>query len=315
MLRGMAKPALGRGLGALLGGVVSTARNGVPGPLPASASSAAPSLPAGDAVQLAPLTRIHPSPLQPRKEFSPEALRELAESIRDKGIVQPLLVRERDGHFELIAGERRWRAAQLLGLTEAPVIVRQADDRTALELALVENLQRENLNPMEEALGYRQLIDRFKLSQEETAAKVGKSRAAVANSLRLLNLPAELQTWLRDDRLSVGHAKVILGLPASEQQTLAGQRVVKDGLTVRQTEELVSHWLARSREPAGSPGSAAQPLRVRDAQVVSLENKLRQKLATKVGLRYREGRGTIEIRFFSDDELERILQLLGVEAD
>jgi ParB family transcriptional regulator, chromosome partitioning protein len=315
MLCVMAKPALGRGLGALLGGVVSTARNGAPSVPPASASNAAPSLPAGDAVQRVPLARIHPSPLQPRKEFTPEALQELAESIREKGIVQPLLVRERDGHFEIIAGERRWRAAQLLGLAEAPVIVRQADDRTALELALVENLQRENLNPMEEALGYRQLIDQFKLSQEEAAAKVGKSRAAVANSLRLLNLPAGIQTWLRTGRLSVGHAKVILGLPSIEQQTLAGQRVVKDGLTVRQTEELVSHWLARLREPAASSPSTAQPLRARDAHVVSLENKLRHRLATKVGLRYREGRGSIEIRFFSDEELERILQLLGVEAE
>jgi ParB family transcriptional regulator, chromosome partitioning protein len=311
----MAKPALGRGLGALLGGVVSSARTGSSLPLPATSGDVVPQAPAGDAVQVVPLTRIHPSPLQPRKDFPPQALQELADSIREKGIVQPLLVRERDGHFEIIAGERRWRAAQLLGLAGAPVIVRQADDRTALELALIENLQRENLNPMEEALGYRQLIDQFKLSQEEAAAKVGKSRVAVANSLRLLHLPPEAQAGVRDGRLSVGHAKVILGLPAAEQQVLAGQRAIKDGLTVRQTEEMVSHWLARARQV----GSSAKPLppatQTRDTHVVALESRLRERLGTRVGLRYREGRGSIEIRFFSDDELERILKIVGVEAD
>jgi ParB family chromosome partitioning protein len=263
-----------------------------------------------------PLTHIHPSALQPRKDFPAEALQELAESIRQKGIVQPLLVREREGHYELIAGERRWRAAQMLGLTEAPVIVRAADDRTALELALVENLQRENLNPLEEALGYRQLIDQFHLSQEEAAAKVGKSRVAVANSLRLLGLPVEVQAWLRDGRLSVGHAKVILGLPSSEQQTLASQRVIKDNLTVRRTEELVSHWLNRARAPTPSPTAATTQLAaVRDTHVVALENRLRERLGTKVGLRYRQGKGAIEIRFFSDAELERILQIVGLEPE
>jgi ParB family chromosome partitioning protein len=253
--------------------------------------------------------------LQPRKDFPPQALQELAESIKEKGIVQPLLVRERDGHFELIAGERRWRAAQLLGLAEVPVIVRQADDRAALELALVENLQRENLNPMEEALGYRHLIEHFKISQEEAAAKVGRSRVAVANSLRLLNLPLEAQASLRDGRLSVGHAKVILGLPSAEQQTAACQRALKDALSVRQTEELVAHWLTRARAAAGTGGLASTPLPVRDAHVVALENKLRERLGTKVGLRYREGKGAIEIRFFNDDDLERILRLVGVDTD
>jgi ParB family chromosome partitioning protein len=310
----MAKPALGRGLGALLGGVVSTARNGAAGLSPASAGSAAPSRPAGDTVQLVPLTHIHPSPLQPRKEFTPEALRELAESIREKGIVQPLLVRERDGQFELIAGERRWRAAQLAGLSEAPVLVRQADDRTALELALIENLQRENLNPMEEAQGYRQLIEQFRLNQEEAAVRVGKSRVAVANSLRLLNLPLEVQAWLREGRLSVGHAKVILGLPSQEQQAQAGQRVLKQSLTVRQTEELVSHWLSRAQAPA--PGKAPTlPPANRDAHVTALESKLRERFSTKVNLRYRQGKGSVEIRFFSDAELERILQVAGVTVD
>src|ERR1700685_1622295 len=163
-------------------------------------------------VHRVPLNKIRPSALQPRKQFSGESLRELADSIREQGIVQPLIVRERDGFFELIAGERRWRAAQLLNLPEVPVITREADDRAVLELALIENLQRENLNAIEEAHGYSQLAEQFQLTQEEISTKVGRSRAAVANSLRLIKLPQTIQNFVRDERLSVGHAKVILGL-------------------------------------------------------------------------------------------------------
>jgi len=191
-------------------------------------------------VQRVALDRIKPSPFQPRKEFGPEALRELADSVREQGIVQPLIVRERGGALELIAGERRWRAAQLAGLAEVPVIVREADDLTVLELALIENLQRENLNAIEEAQGYAQLISQFKLTQEDAALKVGKSRAAVANALRLLKLPAAVQGYVRENRLSAGHAKVILGLATEKLQSQAAERVLKDGLNVRQTEVLVA---------------------------------------------------------------------------
>ena len=165
-------------------------------------------------------------PVSAAQGFSAESLRELADSIREQGIVQPLVVRERDGHFELIAGERRWRAAQLLQLPEVPVIVREADDRAALELALIENLQRENLNAIEEAHGYAELVERFQLTQEQIAAKVGKGRVAVANALRLLKLPASLQNFLRDGRLSVGHAKVILGLVNEQDQKAIAERVI-----------------------------------------------------------------------------------------
>ena len=182
-------------------------------------------------VQRVALDRVRPCPLQPRKDFSSDALRELADSIKEQGIVQPLIVREREGHLELIAGERRWRAAQLLGLTEVPVIVRQADDRAVLELALIENLQRENLNPLEEAQGYSQLIGQFQLKQEEVAIKVGKSRAAVANALRLLKLPASIQASIREGRLSVGHAKVILGLASEVNQRAAAERIIAEGLS------------------------------------------------------------------------------------
>jgi len=261
-------------------------------------------------VQRVALDRIRPCPLQPRKDFSPDTLRELADSIKEQGIVQPLIVRERDGHLELIAGERRWRAAQLLGLAEVPVILRQADDRAVLELALIENLQRENLNPLEEAHGYSQLIEQFQLKQEEVATKVGKSRAVVANALRLLRLPASIQASIREGRLSVGHAKVILGLASELNQKAAAERIIKDGLSVRQTEGLVARLLAREAGTVTKPGQITTL--PRDAHVASLENRLRERLGTKVHLRYAHGKGALEVTFFSDAELERILEILGV---
>jgi ParB family chromosome partitioning protein len=306
----MSKPALGRGLGALLGG-------NPPLTQPATAPSLQPVVAAAPApdnrerVQRVPLDRIRPCPLQPRKDFSDEALRELADSIREQGNVQPLIVRERGGFFELIAGERRWRAAQLLNLPEVPIITREADDRAVLELALIENLQRENLNAVEEAHGYAQLAGQFQLTQEDIAAKVGKSRAAVANALRLLKLPAIVQKYLRDGRLSVGHAKVILGLADEKQQQLAAERVIKEGLNVRQTEGLVAKLQTRgSRKTATKLEMVAAP--AGDPHVADLEAKLREVFATKVQLHYTQGKGSVEISFFSEEELERILQILGV---
>jgi ParB family chromosome partitioning protein len=241
-------------------------------------------------------------------------LRELADSIKEQGIVQPLIVREREGNLELIAGERRWRAAQSLGLAEVPVIVRQADDRAVLELALIENLQRENLNPIEEAQGYAQLIEQFQLKQDEVATKVGKSRAVVANALRLLKLPVPVQTSVREGRLSVGHAKVILSLGREKEQSTAAERILKDGLNVRQTEALVARMQGvETSGPANQPAAAGAP--PADPHRASLEGKLRERLGTKIHLRYHQGKGALEISFFSDAELERILQILGVSAD
>jgi len=308
----MSKPALGRGLGALLGG-------NPPLTQPATTPSVQPltAAPAPDnreRVQRVPLDRIRPCPLQPRKDFSDEALRELADSIREQGIVQPLIVRERGGFFELIAGERRWRAAQLLNLPEVPVIAREADDRAVLELALIENLQRENLNAVEEAHGYAQLAEQFQLTQEDIAAKVGKSRTAVANALRLLKLPAPVQNYLRDGRLTVGHAKVILGLADEKQQQLAAERVIKEGLNVRQTEGLVAKLQTRgSRKTAAKLETIATA--AGDPHVADLEAKLREVFATKVQLHYAQGKGSVEISFFSEEELERILQILGVRVE
>jgi len=284
-------------------------------PLTQPASPAVPATPENhERVQRVPLNRVRPSALQPRKEFAPEALQELADSIREQGIVQPLIVRERDGFFELIAGERRWRAAQLLNLPEVPVITREADDRAVLELALIENLQRENLNALEEAVGYAQLAEQFRLTQEEIAVKVGKSRAAVANATRLLKLPGSVQALLRDNRLSVGHAKVILSLPDAAQQTLAAERIVKEGLNVRQTEGLIVKLQARGQKPSRHEIKPAAIVPV-DSNIARLEEKLREKFGTKVHLKYTHGKGAVEISFFSDDELQRVLEILNVSAD
>jgi ParB family transcriptional regulator, chromosome partitioning protein len=309
----MAKPALGRGLGALLGGnpVLTSPASVTPAQPETSAPAPAPDH--RERVRQVPLNRLRPCPLQPRKDFSAEALSELADSIREQGIVQPLIVRERDGFFELIAGERRWRAAQLLNLPEVPVITRDADDRAVLELALIENLQRENLNAIEEAHGYAQLAEQFQLTQEDIAVKVGKSRAVVANALRLLKLPSTIQNYVRDGRLSVGHAKVILGLADGKNQLLAAERVIKEGLNVRQTEGLTAKLQKRgSRLTAKKSDLSAAP--AGDPHAADVEARLREVFATKVRLHYAQGRGTVEISFYSDEDLERILQILGVTA-
>jgi ParB family chromosome partitioning protein len=305
----MSKPALGRGLGALLSG---GAAKSSPAPAP-TAGAAPPAAPAGPAVQRVPLAQIRPSPLQPRKDFTPEALQELADSIREQGIVQPLIVRSVNGTYELIAGERRWRAAQLAGLTEAPVVERAATDREVLELALIENLQRENLNAIEEAQGYSQLGEQFRLTQEEIAKKVGKSRAAVANALRLLKLPPIVQSAIREGKLSVGHAKVILGLADAALQQSAAARVLAGNLTVRQTEQLVAKLTGGNSEQRTANNE--QRTIPRDAHVADLEHKLIERLSTKVALHYKAGKGSIEVKFFSDDELNRVLEILGVDLD
>ena len=194
--------------------------------------------------------QIVPSPLQPRKTFRPEALAEMVESIRERGVIQPLIVREVAGKFELIAGERRWRASEEAGVATLPVIVRQASDREVLELALIENLQRADLSPIEEAEAYARLIHDFSLTQEEVARQVGKGRAVVANAVRLLTLPPQVRAWLGSGDLSVGHAKVLLGLDSAEEQTLAAEKIRKDNLTVRATERLVESMRAGPKRPA-----------------------------------------------------------------
>lgn len=297
----MAKTGLGRGLSALLGTKKET-------PASATAATVAP-VAEGERVLRLHWKKVKPCPLQPRKEFDRAALEGLAESIKTNGIIQPLVVRQVGDEYELIAGERRWRATQIAGLDTVPAVVREATDAEVLEMALVENLQREDLNPIEEAQGYGLLIDAFQLTQEEAAQRVGKSRAAVANALRLLKLDEDVQTHVRQGRLATGHAKVILGLDDAAQQKLAADRVIRDALSVRDTEALVSS-LQNGASPKAKKSDAAKA----DVHITDLENRLKQALGTQVGLRHRNGKGTITIKYFSDDDLERILGLLGVET-
>ena len=302
----MAKTGLGRGLGALLGGQKPPETAEAPADSPSETQSVPP-----ETVRQVSIDSVQPCPSQPRKDFERQPLEELAESIKVNGILQPMVARTTEGgQLELIAGERRWRAAQIAGLETVPVIVREASDSQVLELALVENLQREDLNPIEEAQGYALLMEAFNLTQEATAQRVGKSRAAVANAVRLLNLSEPLQTHLRQGRLSVGHAKVILGLDDAKQQTLVANRVIKESLSVRETEDLVDKLQGASTSKT-SPQRTSQN---RGVHVTSLENRLKEKLGTKVSLTYRDGKGALTIKYFSDEDLERILNILDVEA-
>ena len=229
----MARTGLGKGLGALIG--------------TPSVATRPDAIESGERVHHINLANIVPSPLQPRKDFGREALQELIDSIRQHGIIQPLIVRQAGARFELIAGERRWRAAQEIGLTEVPAIIRSANDLEVLELSLIENLQRADLNPIEEAQGYARLANEFGMRQEDIALKVGRSRAAVANALRLLDLHPQAQVWLAQDLLSVGHAKVLLALKAPEEQLLAAETVLRRNATVRATERLVARLLGVGR--------------------------------------------------------------------
>ena len=311
----MAKPAksgLGKGLSALLGDKPK-GDDPADAPPPDKAAAPQPILPDGEvnSVQRVDINLVQPCPSQPRKSFDRDALESLAVSITANGIIQPLVVREKNGgQFELIAGERRWRAAQIAKLDTVPVVVREASDAQVLEMALVENLQREDLNPIEEAMGFSLLIEAFGITQEDAAQRIGISRAAVTNSLRLLKLPEEVQAHLRTGQLSVGHAKVILGLDDTAQQQLAAERVLKESLTVRETETMVDALAGDA--PAPGKGKKAKTA-TREVHVTSLENRLKETLGTKVSLTYREGKGTLNIKYFSDDDLERMLKLLGVE--
>jgi len=281
------RSGLGRGLEALI---------------PAAAEAA------GGLVQV-PVSAITPNPMQPRTALEPEALAELAASIREHGLIQPLVVTQQGPErYQLIAGERRWQAARLAGLATVPAIVKEATPQQVLELALVENIQRADLNPLEEAAAFRQLIDEFGLSQEQVADRVGKSRVAVTNTLRLLRLPAEIKQALADGTIQEGHARALLGLPAAAAQTAALQVVVKRGLNVRQTEELVRRL---SAEPASRPGAAED-----QGETRSLENKFRARLGTKVQLfRSRHGRGRVVIHFYSEEELEAIYNVIVGETE
>jgi ParB family chromosome partitioning protein len=293
----MARSGLGKGLGALIGTPSSVA-----------STDAAES---GEKVHQLKLANIVPSTLQPRKDFAREALQELIDSIRQHGIIQPLIVRQAGARFELIAGERRWRAAQEVGLATVPAIVRTANDLEVLELSLIENLQRADLNPIEEAQGYARLTNEFGMRQEDVALKVGRSRAAVANALRLLDLHPQVQVWLTQNLLSVGHAKVLLALKAPEEQVLAAETVLRRNATVRSTERLVARQLGIARSRRRSRRVAAELSAVGPA-IEDLQNRLQQHLATHVTIQHGDKRGRIEIEYYGTDDLQRIITALGL---
>ncbi|MCE5195083.1 MAG: ParB/RepB/Spo0J family partition protein [Nitrospiraceae bacterium] len=250
------------------------------------------------------ITRILPGEQQPRKIFKDEALKELAVSIKEKGVLQPIIVsRTGDGTFRLIAGERRWRASQLAGLKKIPAIIKNVASRDSLEIALIENIQRENLNPVETAEAFSRLMKEFNLTQEELSEKVGKERATVANYMRLLKLPDEIKSLVSDGSLSMGHARAILSIEGRSQQVEAARKILSKGFSVREAEAL-------SKTISSVPAKKAKS-KHKDAQIASLEDKLIKNLGTKVHILHKGKKGgKIEIEYYSLDELDRLLDIL-----
>lgn len=295
------QPRLGKGLGALLGEYLPHEGGGPQ-----------------DGTRIVPVARIAPNPFQPRREFAPEQLAELEASIRESGLLQPLVVRPRvattpeGADYELIAGERRWRAVRRLEWSEVPVVVKAIDDRAMLVLAIVENIQRADLSPLDEAAGYQKLIDDFGFTQQEVAESVGKDRSTVANLLRLLQLPASVQGLVSRGDLSMGHARAILGLGGEREMADLAREAVEQGLSVRAVEERVR----THRGSAGRAAASREAERPSDPHVRHLEDELQRALGTAVRIRVGGGRsGRIEIPFYNADDFDRVLELLlGAEA-
>jgi ParB family chromosome partitioning protein len=277
-----ARQALGKGLGALI------------------PERGAPEGAARRAPTVCGIEEIRPNPFQPRKTFPDEQLQELVESIREKGILQPLVVRRKGDRFELIAGERRWRAAQMAAMKEVPILVKEVSESEMLELSLIENIQREDLNPIEEAEAYKGLMEQFRLTQEEISRKVGKDRTTIANTVRLLKLPPEVKQSLAEGKISTGHARAFLSLEGTEKQKSLLKKILLGGLSVRQTENLVKRLRTK-----------ASPLpRKTDSEWGPLVEELQRALGTKVRILGQGRRGKIEIEYYSPEELDRIVEWL-----
>jgi ParB family chromosome partitioning protein len=325
------KSRLGRGLGGLISNATpasaktpaaaASAKGSASAPTPSTptantANATAPAAAGAPGFLEIPVLQIEPSPYQARREITPEQLSELAESIRSEGLLQPIVVRKTGDKYQLIAGERRWRAFQLLKIKAIPARVVEASNASSAALGLIENLQREGLNPIEEAYGYASLIRDFDLTQEAASERVGKGRASVANSLRLLSLDGELQGYLSKNLLSVGHAKVLLGVEEPAQRAVLARRVIEEGLSVRATEKLVqSHKVS----PTGSPAKTAAPSGrsvppMEAAAITSIQKKLTSHLGARVAVNHSPKRGKIVIEYAGNDDLHRILEKLGVEA-
>ena len=259
---------------------------------------------AQEQITVLPLQKIEPNPKQPRRTFDPEALQSLADSIAEHGVVQPLAVRDAgNGYYQIIAGERRWRAARLAGLTELPVVVLDADDQTVMELALIENLQRQDLNPMEEAEGYRVLIEEYGLTQEQAAARVGKSRPAVTNALRLLALPDEVRAMVEEGTLSAGHARAVLTLNSQRLQKAAAQKIIALRLSVRQAEAMCKRMAAEEKPKKEKPALTVD-------YVGECEKALTKQLGRKVRIVSGKRKGRFELEFYGQDDLQRLYELL-----
>jgi len=247
--------------------------------------------------------QIKPNPFQPREDFDTQGIEELAQSIKEKGVIQPLLVRRKGDYYELIAGERRLRAAQLLNLEELPIIIKDVEDRDSLELALIENIQRQDLNPIEEAHAYQYLIDKFQVTQDKISAVLGKARVTITNTLRLLKLPQEVQEEMKKGRISFAHGRALLEIEDVNQQRRLAQEVISKGLSVRELENLIK----RSR-PKGIKRRMGQAMR--EPYLAVLEEELQQIIGTKIRISKRKKRGHILIEFYSQEDLERIVSIL-----
>jgi ParB family transcriptional regulator, chromosome partitioning protein len=252
------------------------------------------------------IEEIIPNRSQPRKHFDESKLQELAESIKEKGILEPLIVRRTDQGYELIVGERRWRAAQKAGLKEVPVVVKEAEGREALEISLIENLQREDLNPIEAAEAFKHLIEEFNISQEDLSKRIGKDRTTITNTLRLLKLPIEIRNQLLQNRITSGHARAILSLESKEKQKELCALIIKKGLSVREAEALAKRWSEK-------PKKSITPVKKRgdlESQLSSLQDSLRKYLGTKVHITQKGKKGKIEIEYYSHEDLERIVEAI-----
>jgi ParB family chromosome partitioning protein len=252
------------------------------------------------------IEEIHPNRSQPRKHFDEPKLQELADSIKEKGILEPLIVRRAAEGYEIVVGERRWRAAQKAGLKEIPVLLKELDDREVLELSLIENLQRDDLNPLEEAEAYKRLTEEFGLNQEELGSRLGKDRSTVANTLRLLKLPYEVREQLLRNRITPGHARAILSLESREKQKELCGLVIQKGLSVREAENLAKRWSKTSRKVTASEKKRGDL----ESQLIALGDSLRRHLGTKVLIRAKGKRGKIEIEYYSFEDLERIVETI-----
>ena len=251
------------------------------------------------------ISRLSVNPFQPRKDFDQEELNELAQSIKENGIIQPIIVRNTDDMYQIVAGERRWRAAQIAGLDKVPVIIKYLNDFEMMQIALIENVQREDLNPMEEALAYKRLTEEFNLKQDEIASKVGKSRSTVANAMRLLNLPVDVQKFVSEGLISSGHARALLSLTSKDMIIKLAEKIVSKGLSVRQTEEIIKE-MNNSKVNITTVVTKTS----KDPNIIDLENSIQKILGTKVKMVGNYSKGKIEINYYSSDDLDRLIEMI-----